>query len=275
MRVLHFPPGSVSLHAVVLHPERPSQHMKALLDSPRYAGSITYLEGSPMHDKDLFRSGANSAAAMFVLTNTSSESHEMEDAAAMLNTMAMKRHVFRRTGLDIAAYVQLILPESKRHFAATHSNHMSLSLICTEELKLNLLALSCTCPGASTLIHNLVASERMGSEGSVSARAKKTPWLAEYMMGCQYEIYRTSLSADFSGHTFSEASAVVYEETGCVLFALEVVGKDQSSQILISPPVKTFFAEHSSFHRLVAQSGGTESRTGPLARRVYRASAPL
>ena len=162
--LLHEDHGAVSLHAVVLHPERPSQHMKALLDSPRYAGSITYLEGSPMNSKDLFRAGANSAAALFVLTNTSSESHEMEDAAAMLNTMAMKRHVFQRTGLDIAAYVQLILPESKRHFAATHSNHMSLSLICTEELKLNLLALSCTCPGASTLIHNLVASERIGTE---------------------------------------------------------------------------------------------------------------
>lgn len=72
-------------------------------------------------------------------------------------------------------------------------------VVCMDELKANLLAQSCSCPGVSTLIYNLIASASM-PEDEVDRR--KDPWLAEYLSGVEYEIYRVPLSIHFEGLSF-------------------------------------------------------------------------
>ena len=71
-------------------------------------------------------------------------------------------------------------------------------IVCIEELKMNLLAKSCLCPGINTLLSNLISS--MGDDEVEDT----DEWMNEYMEGCGKEIYRVDLSPIFEGVTFLE-----------------------------------------------------------------------
>lgn len=82
----------------------------------------------------------------------------------------------------------------------------------------------------STLLFNLVSSLNSKTTN------KDEEWMQEYMDGCTYEIYRIGLSSLYTGLTFLEAATVVYEETGAVMFALQLVDtQDNRSRVLLNP----------------------------------------
>ena len=200
-------------------------------------------------------------------------------------------YVFQRTGSDIQTVVQLIRPENKRVFlstAASYTRTMQAAVkggsavvgrrrssllrgssdngttnlvVCLEELRSNLLSLSCLCPGLCTLVYNLVASV----SGADEVKDRKRAWLQEYHSGMEYEIYRVPLSVHFEGVTFLQvcycgpstlillltvccpsplvlydtvalqAAEIVYSEVGCILFALEVKVPGMESRVLLNP----------------------------------------
>lgn len=97
--------------------------------------------------------------------------------------------------------------------------------VCIQEIKLNLLAKSCLCPGLTTLVHNLVTSHNDDEDGGGAGGGvddNETSWLEEYSAGMEYEIYRVPLSPVFEGSTFREAAATLYAECNIVLFALDI-----------------------------------------------------
>ncbi|GBG26292.1 Calcium-activated potassium channel subunit alpha-1 [Hondaea fermentalgiana] len=101
-------------------------------------------------------------------------------------------------------------------------------LICVNEIKMNLLAQACLCPGIITMIGNLVMS--VDAPGDTSGKGNE--WLDEYNEGSEFEIYRTKLSKVFKGVPFAKASQLVHAATGALMFALELNGGGLSRVIM-------------------------------------------
>ena len=71
-------------------------------------------------------------------------------------------------------------------------------VICTDELKLGLIAQSCFAPGFSTLMANIFAMR--------SPIDSDESWKNSYFLGTGFEMYTETLSPSFTGMLFSEAS---------------------------------------------------------------------
>jgi hypothetical protein len=105
-------------------------------------------------------------------------------------------------------------------------------LICVNEIKMNLLAQSCLCPGIITLVGNLIMSVDVPERVGLTPRDEL--WLDEYNAGSEYEIYRTRLCAVFEGAPFCTVSALVHEALGCLPFALEL-SCGSYSRVIMNP----------------------------------------
>jgi len=227
-RELLHPDHSVSVYVVVLHPMPPSDHILDIMAEPEREGRITYIQGSPMHSKDLIRGHIHSADGCFILTNKLTRSPEAEDASAMLTALGIKKHVMAHGAHDINLYMQLIKPESKRHLMATMPPEMSLTVVCTEQLTMNLLSMNVVCPGLNTMLFNLMASDDSGDPMTDNFmltsgdRLEDQRWYQEYRRGKGFEIYRTSLSKAFALIPFYLAADVVYRQTSAMMFGLEL-----------------------------------------------------
>eukprot|EP00753_Platysulcus_tardus_P004449 PLAT12539.55.p1 GENE.PLAT12539.55~~PLAT12539.55.p1 ORF type:complete len:1323 (-),score=660.58 PLAT12539.55:56-3820(-) len=216
--LLHEDHGFSQIHVVILSPAFPSKRMLAVISDTRFAPYITYLEGSAMLDKDLMRAKAEHADTCFVLTDKLSRFPSEDDAASVLISLNVKRFVFQRTALEIPVQLQMLLPSNVERFLGDRQGIDRE--VCIEEIKMNILAKSCLCPGISTMVYNLVSS-RSGLQ-----LRPELQWFAEYQEGVQYEIYKTPISREFDGLPFPTAALAVYEETRCVLFALQLPSGD-------------------------------------------------
>lgn len=245
-RELLHPDHSVSVHVVVLHPMHPSDYILDIMAEPEMGPKITYIQGSPMHGKDLIRAHIHTADGCFILTNKLTVSPEAEDASAMLTALGIKKHVMSHGAHDINMYMQLIKPESKRHLMATMPPEMSLTVVCTEQLTMNLLSMNVVCPGLNTMLFNLMASDDSGEptpdelliEGG--DRLEDQRWYQEYRRGKGFEIYRTSLSKAFALIPFYLAADVVYRHTSAMMFGLELSdqfadGYEEQIRIVLNP----------------------------------------
>lgn len=103
-------------------------------------------------------------------------------------------------------------------------------MLCVEELKLNLLAKSCLCPGLVSFIANLIASSGEPPKRSESDNA----WLEDYWHGKGYEVYQVNIACEFHGEKFSYVAAKIYRNFRAILFALEL-GSGESTQIYNNP----------------------------------------
>ena len=206
--------------------------MKVVLNSPQFSVRVTYLDGSALSDKDLTRACALKAKAVFVFSDKFSSNRKEEDASTILQAMSVKRYAERRSYgkeimtcqlLEKRSYLeeivallvshfppsrttglQLILPESKRLYISSSQRQQRgqksrNTIICVNEIKLNLLAKSCICPGLSTIVCNLITS--------MTDSDFEQEWRSEYAHGCGYEIYRVRLADGFSGMSFSDAAS--------------------------------------------------------------------
>eukprot|EP00753_Platysulcus_tardus_P021483 PLAT9022.1.p1 GENE.PLAT9022.1~~PLAT9022.1.p1 ORF type:complete len:1547 (-),score=755.29 PLAT9022.1:64-4188(-) len=266
-------------HAVVLYPELPSPEMREILEDPRYARSITYLQGSPMSRRDLRRAKAHAAEGCFVLTNKFGMNADEEDAATILRALSVKRYAHQKRGRDILTCIQLLRPENKVHFVGggylvrslglgQHRDSLALGLspsaishsiafdndsdsdddyaedagamgqigefgdlvVCNDEIKMNLLAKNCMCPGVSTLIANLMSTRVV--EKSL---LKHVPWMREYAEGASNELFFVPLSKQFEGVPFVQVSRMLYKVSGACLFGLEINPEDEPSRVVLNP----------------------------------------
>ncbi|GBG25958.1 Receptor expression-enhancing protein 1 [Hondaea fermentalgiana] len=94
-------------------------------------------------------------------------------------------------------------------------------VICTNQLKMELMAKHCLCPGITTFITNLVISldDDAQRDRGVDSLA---PWEKEYRAGCDFELYRTKLTQGFSGIYFEDIALALYMETGTLVIGVEV-----------------------------------------------------
>ncbi|EKX33910.1 hypothetical protein GUITHDRAFT_119893 [Guillardia theta CCMP2712] len=102
-------------------------------------------------------------------------------------------------------------------------------VLCTDEIKLNLLGKSCICPGFSTMISNLIRSSNAEPKDNMET------WMQEYVQSCGKEIYRAKLSPFFEGKTFAELANMVFLHLGCTVFAVEIADSKGVSRVVLFP----------------------------------------
>jgi hypothetical protein len=149
---------NVDLNAIILLPTPPTVELIFLMQSPKYFLSLTYLEGSALIDKDLARSKAESAAAIFIMSNKFSANPDEEDSKSILLNLSIKRYLANYSR-DMLYCMQLLRPENRRHLA-NESNELADNdiVVCLNEIKMGVMAKAIMYPGANTLLMNLVSS---------------------------------------------------------------------------------------------------------------------
>jgi hypothetical protein len=252
--------GEVTLTAVVLQPHPPSKAMFKILNDPIFSMSIQYLEGSPLADKDLIRSKAHEALAVFIFARKYCDSPDEEDAKVILQQLNITRFVSMGHTSNMPVFcMQLIRPENRRHLDANRAKLVALALdngterkddlvVCISELKMGILAKSVLYPGMSVLIFNFLSSFADDDEGSDNeddgggdddayADVSTASWVQEYQLGCDWEIYSTPLSKFFEGAPFSQLANSLYMKLKIVLIGLRVRHRSgkHASRLVLNP----------------------------------------
>lgn len=89
----------------------------------------------------------------------------MEDRRNILNSLSVKKYVRSQTDREIRLCLQLLKPENKHLYNSTLSQYgRADQALCSEELKLQLLAKSSICPGIITIIWSLITSNPANAE---------------------------------------------------------------------------------------------------------------
>ncbi len=209
--------------------------MSILLD-PVFSLCVHYIEGSPLLDSDLARTRAESAMAIFMLSNKFCADADAEDTKTILQQFSIRRFMITNgaaSAKDALFCLQLLRPENVKHLGDDAEDNDKQLVLCLNEMKMGALAKACLYPGTSTLIFNLLSSfaddgDDEGAGGNRDALTEEDEmgsWLEEYQKGCGWEIYMTELSESFVGQKFSTLSHTLYNKLGVVLFALRITDK--------------------------------------------------
>ena len=232
---------SLNLHAVVLQPIPPNFEMLSILEDNIFSICVTYLEGSPLIEKDLRRAVAEKAIAVFLLTNKFASNPDYEDANIIIQQLSITRYAqLNSNGFAPPFCKQLIRPENRKHISSDYKELDDL-VLCVNEIKMGMLAKSALFSGTNTLILNLISSftdedEVASGDGRDEHKnAKKDmgidvldddneseAWMNEYKHGCGWEIYTTIISQSFAGAKFSVLSNLLYQKLGIILFGLQI-----------------------------------------------------
>lgn len=178
----------------------PRKDVRSILEDSRYQRAVTYVDGDVVNEAHLERCGALTAKAAFLLGDKNVLDTAASDSSSIVRAVAMKRFVHSRTGRDLFTCVALHSTDNKQlllssclpysqpilttgqssalrtYKVAAHMSSGALALkppatlsVVAEELKLNLLAQACQCPGFPAVVYNLVSSS---SDTQVSPRRR-------------------------------------------------------------------------------------------------------
>ncbi|GBG28713.1 Calcium-activated potassium channel slo-1 [Hondaea fermentalgiana] len=160
--------GNPTLHVVFLIQGSPSEEVLRVLEASNFRARTTYLDGSPLSTRDLARACVTSASACFILANKFTHTPHNDDAVAILKALSLKRFVMHHHRSDILVCMQFIRPESKALFNISRASipcHLVDQVISIEQVKMDILAKSCLCPGFVTMLNNLVGSMESDQDG--------------------------------------------------------------------------------------------------------------
>lgn len=144
-----------SLHVVILTRGSPSRSILRLLNSVKYRGTTTYLDGDVVSTKDLIRANAEAAEHFFIVADPMTSNPEREDSHNTLRALAIKQYVYSRGGKKATISIQMLRHESRGTYfdsvkvadiARATSEHdgekftVQDQVICLDELKLSLMA---------------------------------------------------------------------------------------------------------------------------------------
>jgi len=193
-----------------------SQAMKDMIAESWTLGRLHYLQGSPLSCNDLKRANLDNASMVFVLGNVDSRNPDTEDQENILRAIS----VFRNKP-DIRLRLLLLRPANKmKAIAVGFPVNMCYAL---NEIKANLLSQSCRCPGYSTLMMNLLLTDKHTSEvfSDMEELHKQPTWKQMYINGAQQKIVGFIFEDAYIGVTFEVAAEMVYAATGNILLALQ------------------------------------------------------
>ncbi|KAL3142086.1 hypothetical protein ABBQ32_004709 [Trebouxia sp. C0010 RCD-2024] len=175
---------------------------------------VTLMEGTALSERDLQRSRAESASAVFLLADRFSSNYQQEDLNVQFQVWAVKGYT-----KSVPLYIQVLQRNSLQLIAPFLDPEHDV-IVSMEQTRHRLLALSCLCPGASTLIANLLRTANVSPTDSRRRVAAGRRWLRSYINGCGSKVWKAPLHASLQGKTFSEAAEWAYRSAGFVLIGL-------------------------------------------------------
>lgn len=136
-----------------------------MLKSSSYESRVSFIQGNPLFQRDLKRCLAEKAKCCVILSNQFCQNPVLEDQRNILNALSAKKYVRAFGGREIRICFQMLKPENKNlYYSALQQYGKIDQVLCSEELKLQLLAKSSICPGIITIIWSLITSNPTNSE---------------------------------------------------------------------------------------------------------------
>ncbi len=220
--------GDNAVSMVLMQSAPPTEDFISLLALPRYESRVLYLQGNWHSFDDLERCLADRIDCGIILGKMSSVSPMLEDYKNILRALSIKKYGAAKRGRNVRIALQLLKPENKEIFNLGRGLNNYDQVICAEELKLQLIAKSCVCPGIITLISALVTAG-VPPLSNEDASMWQNQWALAYLLGMQHEIYRVRLDAvRYGGYRYSDVCRALYAAFSIIVVAIEVpIGEDE------------------------------------------------
>ena len=160
--------GQQDLPLCVLTPKKLDKKIKMLLNSRTLGGHVDTVIGSYHSDFDLERCRAREARACFILADRSKTlASAREDANVILGGL-----LFRNLNPDADLFLSVFHPESLERAKWVIGGNRNGGAISVSLLRQQTLAANIMCPGATTLLANLLRSESLDMEAPTIASSR-------------------------------------------------------------------------------------------------------
>ena len=183
-------------------------------------GRLTLVEGTALSERDLQRTRAEAALGVLLLADRFAPSAAAEDLSVLFQVWAVKSYTKR-----VPLYVQTLSTASLAAVRPFLDGERDVA-VSVEQTRHRLLALSALCPGASTLIANLL---RRSDVDAAAARRARTAggrrWLRAYITGCAHKVHAARLGTDLACVPFADAAAWLHASSGMLLIGVERRGR--------------------------------------------------
>ena len=183
-------------------------------------GRLTLVEGTALSERDLQRTRAEAALGVLLLADRFAPSAAAEDLSVLFQVWAVKSYTKR-----VPLYVQTLSTASLAAVRPFLDGERDVA-VSVEQTRHRLLALSALCPGASTLIANLL---RRSDVDAAAARRARTAggrrWLRAYITGCAHKVHAARMGADLACVPFADAAAWLHASSGMLLIGVERRGR--------------------------------------------------
>eukprot|EP00818_Percolomonas_sp_WS_P000926 CAMPEP_0117434932 /NCGR_PEP_ID=MMETSP0759-20121206/210_1 /TAXON_ID=63605 /ORGANISM="Percolomonas cosmopolitus, Strain WS" /LENGTH=997 /DNA_ID=CAMNT_0005226443 /DNA_START=637 /DNA_END=3630 /DNA_ORIENTATION=+ len=220
---------SVNRIVIVLQSKVDLKHMRQLVSHRFFNERISVVEGDINEFQMLESITAESAEAVFLLTDTRSPNPIHQDARSLMSVLAIKNY-----SSNIPVYSQFLLEQNQKSFETAGCT----VTLCVESLKTNLLSNNIMSPGISTLISNVLVSSsaeevisKFHKKDDQEKDMEKNRWTLEYCSGCENELYCVFFSSHFTGLQFTSAAQFIYDKFD--VFLIGIYSETQGA--LLSP----------------------------------------
>uniref|UniRef100_K3WYL8 Uncharacterized protein n=1 Tax=Globisporangium ultimum (strain ATCC 200006 / CBS 805.95 / DAOM BR144) TaxID=431595 RepID=K3WYL8_GLOUD len=189
----HTSRGTINLDVVFLSDSFPAADLVRALSMEKYRQRTCYLRGSLANSQDQSRAQMENATAVFLISNKSHhQDSKHHDAVTILHTLSV-RNFSDSHGNHLDIYVQL---SSREEEFETTADFLGAITTRTSALKSMILARSALCPGASTLILNLLHSP------DIAEYSKRNKWSKVWIQ----EIFPIIFSERFQFEKYEEVA---------------------------------------------------------------------
>ncbi len=161
---------------------------------------MTLVEGSAVAGRDLAMVGAERARAIMLLADRFTTDPEAEDLGILFQVWAAKSYT--RT---VPLFVQAARQATVRQVAPFLDPATDV-IVSVEATRLRLLALSAVCPGASTLVGNLLRSAAVAPPSARGETLAGRRWLRQYVSGCEYALHEVPVLKHLAGRRFIDVA---------------------------------------------------------------------
>lgn len=108
------------------------------------------------------------------------------------------------------------------------------AVLSLEDVRFSLLAFSTVCPGASTLLGNMLRSGSGAAPGALHGdKMAGMRWLRQYVQGSAHRLRLIDCPKSFAGVPFVEAAECLYRRVGAMLIAVK--SAPPLSTVLVNP----------------------------------------
>ncbi|PSC70953.1 transcription factor MYB44-like isoform B [Micractinium conductrix] len=193
---------------------------------------ITFMEGSAVSGQDLVTARAERARACLLLADRFTTDPEQEDLSILFQVWAMKSYT-----KTVPLYVQTVRQSTVEQISPFLDPGQDV-VVSMEQTRMRLLALSAVCPGASTLIGNLLKSSAVSTIASQQRTLAGREWLRAYVSGCAYQFIHVPVPEHLAGKRFLDVAQWLFWSSNAVLIGVI----DDRERLLINPASLTLLA---------------------------------